>query len=103
MFFEGIDNICNLHQMVELDLTNNTKLDVWAFDKLYRQYRYSSKLERILVRNCVKFCERSLAAAYRIPSLKEIVITNTAASSYQFLDLTLELLKDVKPDLKVII
>lgn len=95
--------MCNLHQMVELDLTNNTKLDVWAFDKLYRQYRYSSKLERILVRNCTKFCERSLEAAYRIPSLREIVITNTAASSYQFLDLVLMLLNDVKPDLKVVL
>ena len=101
--WEGVDNICNLYYLEDLNLTNNPELDVWAFDKLCRQYRFSTKLQRLNVSKCAKFCERSLESLHRIPSLEQVIITDTPAAHYKFLDLLIILLQDVNPKLRVVI
>ena len=101
--WEGLDNLCNLYYLEELNLTNNPALDVWSADKLCRQYRFSTKLSRLNVSKCSRFCERSLEQVYRIPSLQEITITDTPAAKYQFLELVILLLQEANPKLRVIL
>lgn len=103
MLWEGLDNICNLYYLEDLNLTNNNELDVWAFDKIGRQYRFTTKLKSLNVSRCERFCERSLEQLYRIPSLEQVVITDTPAARYKFLELVLILLQDINPKLRVII
>lgn len=98
-----MDNICNLYYLEELNLTNNKELDVWSFDKLYRQYRFSTKLRRLNVSGCSNFCERSLEMVHRMPSLEEIIITDTGASKYKFLELITLLLHDIQPKLRIVV
>jgi len=103
LVWEGLDNVINLYHLEDLNLTNNKNLNVWGFDKLCRQYRFSTKLTRLNVSHCTRFCEYSLMATHRIPSLRELIITGTKAADYRFLELTVHLLKDIRPNLKVIV
>lgn len=100
---EGVTNLCNLYNLIDLNLTNNLDLDVFAFDKLYRQFRFSTCLKSLNVTNCVNFCENSLASIHQIPSLEEVIITGTKAASYKFTNLIILMLHDVNPQLKIII
>jgi hypothetical protein len=101
--WEGLDNISNLYYLEDLNLTNNNELDVWAFDKLCREYRFSTKLRSINVSRCANFCERSLETLYRIPSLEQVIITETPAVKFEFLELVIMMLQDIRPKLRVII
>lgn len=84
-------------------MTNNNQLDVFAFDKLCRQYRFSTKLRSLNVSRCAAFCERSLEIIHRIPSLEEVTITGTPAVEYKFLELVIILVQEINPKLKIII
>lgn len=103
MIYEGMDNLVNLFHLTDLNLTNSTELDVWAFDKLFRMYRFSTKLTRLNVTNCSRFCENSLMSCHRIPSLQEVIITGTRASEYGHLKLLVHELQDIRPNMRVIV
>lgn len=103
MVWDGLDNLSNLYYLEELNLTNNNALDVFAFDKLCRQYRFSTKLRSLNVSRCANFCKRSLEIIHRIPSLEEVIITETPAAEYKFLQLVVMLVHDINPKLKIII
>lgn len=99
---EGITNMSNLYNLTDLNLSNNHGLDVFAFDKLYRQFRFSSCLKHLNLTGCSRFCENSLTAIHRLPSLEEVIITKTQAAEFKFLELILIMLHDLNPRLKVI-
>ena len=99
---EGITNMSNLYNLTDLNLSNNRGLDVFAFDQLYRQFRFSACLRNLNLTGCSRFCENSLAAIHRLPSLEEVIITGTQAAEYKFLELIVIMLHDINPRLKVI-
>jgi len=101
--WEGLDNMVNLFHLEELNLSSTPYIDVWATNKLCRMYRFSTKLAKVNVSNCVNFCENSLTNMHRIPSLKEIMITGTRAADYKFLNLIVLQLQQIRTDIKVIV
>jgi ornithine carbamoyltransferase len=92
----------NLKHLTELSLKNCTQLDDWAFDKLFRVFRNSSSLKKLDVSGCTQFSDRALGAVHRRTSLREVVIKDTAAAKYAFVELVEIMLQDIRPDIRVV-
>lgn len=103
LIYEGLDNMVQLFHLTDLNLTKSHHIDVFGFDKIFRMYRFSTKLHRLNVSHCENFCERSLACCHRIPSLREVIITGTRAAEYKHIKLLVLQLQNIRPNLRVIV
>ena len=99
---EGVDNLSNLRYCETLDVSLSPRLNDFAFDKLYRQFRHSRTLATLDVSGCAGFSHRSLEAAYRVPSLQTLIAVDTPAAKHAHFDLIELLLKDANPRLTVV-
>lgn len=84
---EGVDNLACLENLESLDLSKNPELDDFACDQLSRQFLTSRTLKAIDLSYNPLISVYGLETLLRIPSLRSIVASNTAASAFPAIDL----------------
>lgn len=100
--YEGLDNFILLNELEELDLSGNFKLDDFSCDKLARLFRNSTALTYLNLSDIPLITNRGIEALYKIRSLKTLVIRETRAAKFPFIELLILMFNDVNPDCKII-
>lgn len=100
--YEGFDNYILLEDLEEFNLSNNPRLDDFTCDRIARQYRNSTKLTSLILRNNILITYRGIEALVKIKSLRYLDITGTLADQYQWIELLELLFADVIPNCRII-
>src|SRR6218665_3207733 len=98
--YEGLDNFILLPELEELHLCNNN-LDDFACDKIARIFRNCDRLEYLDLSDN-KISHRGVEGLYQIRSLKKLIIKNTKASQFEFIELLVSLFEDILPQCQIV-
>lgn len=102
LVYDGLDNLILLNDLEELNLEGNFKLDDWACDKLARLFRNSKTLSYLNLSDIPSLSHRGIEALHKIPSLQTLVIKNTKAAQFPFIELLIVMFNDVNPNCNII-
>lgn len=118
LLYEGFDNLIALPYLEELDVSENP-IDDWVCDRMHCIFRNTKKF-KILNLSSTLVTEKGIYIIFyayimswlfhftgvgtlvRIPSLQQLIIKNTPAASFDFLDLLILLFTDVNPNCEIV-
>lgn len=97
LYFEGIENLRRLKNLLCISFRNNKNFDDWCLDRVS-----GSKFEKIQVLDLAgtNITFRGLHAIYRMPSLKKVIVDDPLRDPEW--QLTVAMLNDIMPDLEVV-
>lgn len=98
LYYEALDNFKDLERLKIARFCNNQNFDDWCLERILA---ICPNIQHLDVSNCVNVTERGLEGIYRNWNLKTLVITDFNCTAA--FELTVLLLEDVRPDLKVIV
>lgn len=97
LYYEGLVNLRDLHQVEWLSFNGCKHMDDWCMDRISNIF--SKALLYLDIRNCPNITDRGLGALYKIKTLK-ILYVDEMVSANAF-ELTCLMLQDVNPDLDI--
>lgn len=100
--YNGLDNFILLHELEELHFVGNHKFDDFCCDKLARLFRNSKCLSYLDLSKIPDITHRGIEALYKIPSLRTLIIKDTKAASFPFIELSIHLFNEINPHCKII-
>lgn len=92
LYYENLKNICNLYHLKWLILRSCSTINDWSIDKLAAEY---PTLEYLDISDCKHVTDRGLQALYRMPNLKQLVVTDFSKTAA--FELTCLLLQEINP------
>lgn len=97
IYYEGLDNIRRLHELLTLSFKNVKSFDDWCLDRVSGSE--FDKLEYLDLSG-TNISHRGLQALYRVPSLKKLILEDPHRNTEW--QLTLAMLQDVLPNLEIV-
>ncbi|KAF2900179.1 hypothetical protein ILUMI_06011 [Ignelater luminosus] len=97
LYYEGLVNLRNLHQLEWFSINGCQHMDDWCMDRISNIF--SESLLYLDVRDCPKITERGIGALYKMKKLKILYVDDILCSSA--FELTCLMLQDINPDLDI--
>lgn len=96
LYYEGLENVRRLKQLKFLSFHNVKTFDDWCIDRVS-----GSELNELEILDVsgTQVTERGLAALYRVPTLKLLIVDDLKVS--KAFELTCAMLEDIMPILKI--